>query len=86
MSFNKIITSGVIAVSLFGASIASAQVYYPPTNYTYGSAYQTPTYQAPYSATYGSAYPTPTYQAPYRVGGRYLRSKFSAQRLRGLTK
>ena len=50
MSFHKIVASGIVAVSLFGASIASAQVYYPPTTYTYGTTYPTPTYQAPYSA------------------------------------
>lgn len=36
MSFNKIIVSGVVAVSLFGASIASAQTYYSTP--TYGTA------------------------------------------------
>jgi hypothetical protein len=33
MSFNKIVVSGVVAVSLFGASLASAQTYYSTTSY-----------------------------------------------------
>ena len=33
MSFNKIVVSGVVAVSLFGASIASAQTYYGSSSY-----------------------------------------------------
>ncbi|MSU73543.1 hypothetical protein EXS56_00180 [Candidatus Kaiserbacteria bacterium] len=40
MLLNKIVASGVVAVSLFGASIASAQSYYP--SYNYGTTYTQP--------------------------------------------
>lgn len=49
MSFNKIVVSGVIAVSLFGASIASAQTYY-----TTGTSYSGGCVSISYDLSFGS--------------------------------
>ena len=49
MSFNKLIVSGLVAVSLFGASIASAQTYY-----TTGTSYSGSCVALSYDLSYGS--------------------------------
>lgn len=49
MSFNKLVVSGVVAVSLFGASIASAQTYY-----TTGTSYAGSCISIAYDLSYGS--------------------------------